>query len=174
MNSSLEIRKCTLKDLDQLITISRDTFITAFEHDNNPDDFNAYIETAFSKETIHEELLQPESDFYFVYYETVLAGYFKLNRGDAQNEQFDVPSIELERIYILASFQNKGIGSSLIALIIELAKKKDVKFLWLGVWEKNTKAIQFYLRHHFTKIGEHPYYIGKDKQTDWLMKYVLN
>jgi ribosomal protein S18 acetylase RimI-like enzyme len=46
-------------------------------------------------------------------------------------------------------------------------------FVWLGVWEHNTAAIKFYQRHGFTKFGEHPYYVGNDKQMDWLMRIDL-
>ena len=57
---------------------------------------------------------------------------------------------------------------------ISLARKEQVEFLWLGVWEENKKAIRFYKRYGFIKFGTHPYYIGADKQTDWLMKYSLS
>jgi len=58
----------------------------------------------------------------------------------------------------------------LLDYVFELAKQKNARYVWLGVWEKNTRAITFYRRHGFKKIGSHPYFIGKDKQTDWLMK----
>jgi len=81
----LSLKKCTLVDLDPLIEISRSTFITSFEKDNNPDDFKTYITSAFSKEKIRSELLNPHSTFYFVYLDDNLVGYFKLNEKDAQN-----------------------------------------------------------------------------------------
>ena len=54
--------------------------------------------------------------------------------------------------------------------IIDIVKAKQVSFLWLGVWQKNNAAIRFYERLGFTKFSTHPYFIGKDKQIDWLMK----
>jgi len=56
----------------------------------------------------------------------------------------------------------------------QLALKTGKSFLWLGVWEKNIRAISFYKEHGFVKFGKHPYYIGKDKQMDWLMRYELS
>lgn len=162
--------KCTINDLDKLVSISKHTFVNAFGKDNDPNDFKDYIDKAFSKKQLEIELLNPDCSFYFAYIEKELVGYFKLNIGAAQNEQFEVNATELERIYILETHQNKGLGKQLLFKCISLTKANNSKFLWLGVWEKNTAAIKFYQRHGFNKIGTHPYYIGTDKQTDWIMK----
>ena len=166
----LSFKKCTLKDLDNLTKLSRKTFIDAFEKDNNSTDFNNYIKLAFSKATIKAEFLNPNTSFYFTYLNNVLVGYFKLNQNEAQNELFDQPSIELERIYVLKEFQGKQIGKLMLLKIRDIVKAKQVSFLWLGVWQKNNAAIRFYERLGFTKFSTHPYFIGKDKQIDWLMK----
>jgi len=168
MNLSFEI--CTLEHLDMLTEISRNTFITAFEKHNDPDDFKNYMDSVFNKASIKAELLKPNVMFYFVYLDEELVGYFKLNENDAQNEQFEKPSIELERIYILETFQGKQIGKQMLLKTIDIAKSKGVAFLWLGVWKKNLSAFRFYERYDFKTFDSHPYYIGKDKQTDWLMK----
>jgi len=170
---NLAFKKCVVQDLDMLTEISRTTFIDAFEKDNKPLDFNNYMDAAFSKETIKAELLNPNSSFYFTYLNQELAGYFKLNKAEAQNEILDQSSIELERIYVLNKFQGLGIGKRMLNEIIAISKVKQLHYLWLGVWELNANAIRFYERHGFKKFGKHPYYIGKDKQTDWLMKLQL-
>ena len=167
---NLSFKKCDIKNLDELIEISRTTFVNAFEKDNNPEDFNNYLHAAFSKETIEVELLNPNSKFYFTYFNNVLVGYFKLNENEAQTEQFDKNTIELERIYVLEPFQGQQIGKYMLFKTIEIAKEKQVSFLWLGVWEKNKAAIRFYKRFGFKKFDTHFYNIGNDKQTDWLMK----
>ncbi len=169
----LSYKTCTLKDLDMLIEISRKTFVVAFEKDNKPEDFRNYINKAFDTEKVKSELLNPNSTFYFAYLREKLIGYFKLNVYDAQNEQFEAQSMELERIYVLSAFQGQQIGKHMLAKAIAIAKSRDMSFLWLGVWQENTSAVRFYERHHFKIFSEHPYYIGKDKQMDWLMKLDL-
>jgi ribosomal protein S18 acetylase RimI-like enzyme len=169
----LSFKLCTLEDLDVLTELSRTTFITAFEKDNNPKDFKNYIEKAFNKDTIKAQLLNPNSTFYFAYYNNEIVGYFKLNENDAQNEQFNQSSMELERIYVLSAFQGKQIGKQMLIKIIDITQAKRVAFIWLGVWQKNTEAVRFYDRFGFKKFDSHPYYIGKDKQIDWLMRLDL-
>jgi ribosomal protein S18 acetylase RimI-like enzyme len=74
---------------------------------------------------------------------------------------------------VLSNYQGKGLGRIMIGEVIELAKERKKEFIWLGVWEENKKAIEFYKSMGFEKFGEHPYYIGQDKQNDWLMKLEL-
>jgi ribosomal protein S18 acetylase RimI-like enzyme len=167
---NLTFKKCTLEDVVTLSEISKTTFIEAFEKDNNPSDFDSYIKVAFSEAKIKSELLNHNSDFYFAYLNNKLVGYFKLNKNEAQTEKFDVKTIELERIYVLKQFQNQGIGKKMLFEIFKIVKSNNVSFLWLGVWEKNRAAIKFYQRYNFKKFDTHFYYIGNDKQTDWLMK----
>lgn len=166
-------RQCTGEDLHTLVKISKETFVAAFEKDNDPDDFKAYIQKAFDPQKLASELSDQDTYFYFVEEDGVLLGYFKLNIGRAQTDVHDLDSMEIERIYVLESHQGKRIGALMLQEIINLAKKMGKSYIWLGVWEHNPKAIRFYQRYHFQKFGEHPYYIGNDKQTDWLLRLDL-
>ncbi|MBT8317305.1 MAG: GNAT family N-acetyltransferase [Lutibacter sp.] len=167
---NLSFKKCSLKNLKKLVEISKTTFINAFEKANNPKDFSNYINVAFSESKIRSELLNENSDFYFTYLNNKLVGYFKLNKNEAQTETFNTKTIELERIYVIEQFQHQGIGKYMLFEIFKIVKSNNVSFLWLGVWEKNRAAIKFYQRYDFKKFDTHFYYIGNDKQTDWLMK----
>lgn len=170
---SLTYRQCTHSDLETLVKISKETFITAFEKDNDPQDFKNYIEKAFSYAQLQSELENPDVFFYFVFDGQQLVGYFKLNLGKAQTDVKDELSLEIERIYVKEAFQGKKFGSQMLDEIQKLTKAKNKAFIWLGVWEHNPSAIRFYQRHGFQKFGEHPYYIGNDKQTDWLLRLEL-
>ena len=169
----LIFKKCSLSDLEQLVQISKSTFIDAFEGENNPGDFKTYLNFAFNKSKMKEELVNLYTSFFFVYLDNDFVGYFKLNESEAQSDLKAEDSLELERIYVVQKFQGQGIGKSMLPYIIKLATKTTKTFLWLGVWEHNKAAIKFYERNGFSKFGMHPYYIGKDKQMDWLMRYDL-
>ena len=162
--------RCTSEDLEELVGISKRTFVEAFSHMNQPEDFDNYINLAFSHATLEEELKNPNASFYFVYLGAELCGYFKINKAGAQTDINDKDSLELERIYVAKEFQGRKIGEWMMSTIKKLAEQTGSSYLWLGVWEKNINAIRFYQRHGFRKFGEHPYYIGKDEQTDWLMR----
>ncbi|MDC6391030.1 GNAT family N-acetyltransferase [Maribacter sp. PR1] len=166
----LDFVPCQLSDLEHLISVSKMTFVHAFKEQNNPDDFNTYIDQAFSREQLHTELTNPNTEFYFVYLKGQLVAYFKLNQSDAQSDIRRNDSMELERIYVLKAFQGKQLGKKILDWVKSKVSKAHKSFLWLGVWEKNQRAIKFYERYGFYKFGTHPYFIGSDEQTDWLMR----
>lgn len=170
---SLSLQQCKLSDVTMLIDVARTTFVDAFEKDNAPEDFKAYIDFAFEREKILAELKNPDTTFYFVYEDTNLVGYLKLNENDAQTDIKSKDGMELERIYVLQDCQGRQIGKWMLNEVKGMASSKQKSFLWLGVWEHNLKAIKFYEKHGFSKFGTHPYYVGKDKQTDWLMRFEL-
>lgn len=159
------------QDLDRLVMIAKKTFVDAFEQDNNPTDFQEYVEIAFSKVQLKKELENPRSVFYFVFDTEVMVGYFKLNEGYAQTDLKLTESIELERIYVLQEFQGKKIGAGILQEALKIASTKKKEFIWLGVWQKNKAAIRFYEKYGFEKFESHPYYIGDDRQIDWLMRF---
>lgn len=169
----LVYKKCDLADLGVLLHIAETTFIDAFKKDNHPEDFQNYLDFAFSEDKIKKELNNPNSYFYFVYKNEELVGYFKLNFNSAQTDVKLTDSVELERIYVIQSQQGKQIGATILKKAKNMANLQDKSFLWLGVWEHNKEAIRFYQRHGFYQFGTHPYFIGNDEQTDWLMRYDL-
>ena len=173
MSNSPAFEKLSPEDLPELKELSRSTFYEAFASDNNPDDLEAYLDATFGDENLRKELLNPLSEFYFARINGETVGYFKINLGDAQTEFQDENGMELERIYVKKEFQNKKIGQKMLGTVIEMAIQRKMKYLWLGVWEKNEKAIQFYLRNNFVLDGSHPYLVGNDLQTDKIMKLLL-
>ena len=173
VQAEIKLRKCVNSDLDALIEIARNTFIETFAHLNDPIHFDPYVEKAFSETQVRKELENPASHYYFVYYNDHLAGYLKLNLAPAQSDINDPNSLEVERIYVSAAFHGKGLGKALFKLAHDMAHERQLKFIWLGVWEHNAKALRFYESYGFYRFAQHPFKLGDDLQTDWLMRLDL-
>ena len=173
MSTPITITSVRPSDVDQLLSLSRKTFYDAFEHLNNPADFEAYTSVAFTREKLLAELENPDSQFYFAVIDNEPVGYVKLNYRNTQTEFKDTDAIEVERIYVLASQQGKKIGNQLLDFAINKAIKEDMKYIWLGVWEHNHNAQRFYARNDFVECGSHHFWVGNDQQTDILMKKEL-
>lgn len=172
-SKNVTFEKLSLNHLRELKDLSRKTFIQAFGADNNPEDLEKYLNSSFGEENLKNELLNPLSEFYFAKQEGKTIGYFKINLGDAQTDFCEEDAMELERIYVQQDSQNQKIGQTMLDTVIEMAIQRKMRYLWLGVWEKNERAIDFYLRNGFRLSGSHPYMVGNDKQTDKIMKLFL-
>jgi ribosomal protein S18 acetylase RimI-like enzyme len=166
----VRIRRCELADLDALRNIAFQTFDDTFRRLNDASSFNEYLDASFSRTRLETELKNPHSTFFFLYNDDVLAGYMKINQGDAQTDLRDPEALEIERIYVVRDFQGLGLGKALIDKAMEVARLAKKKAVWLGVWKKNGNAIAFYTRMGFAKAGTHDFYMGKKRQTDFIMR----
>lgn len=174
MEKNITINKINIADLEALRKISIDTFRTAFAWGNTEEDLNAYMNNAFSEETLAGEINDPNSFFYFACIENQPVGYLRLNVKNAQSDLQAENGLEVSRIYIDQHYQGNGIGKVLLDKALETAEERKVDFIWLGVWEKNPGAIRFYERNGFVKFSTHPFMLGTDKQTDILMKRMID
>lgn len=68
------------------------------------------------------------------------------------------------------SLPKKGVGKFLLEHAINSARQKQKKYVWLGVWEKNERALRFYEQNGFYRIGTHCFILGKDRQIDHIMR----
>ncbi|WP_025731655.1 GNAT family N-acetyltransferase [Heyndrickxia ginsengihumi] len=166
---TVNIKQCILEDIHMLQEISYETFNETFGHQNSLENMNAYLEKAFNLQQLEKELSNRSSQFFFIYFHHEVAGYLKVNTGDAQSEEMGDESLEIERIYIKNKFQKQGLGKYLINKAIEIAMEWNKKKIWLGVWEKNENAIAFYKKIGFVQTGAHSFYMGDEEQTDFIM-----
>jgi diamine N-acetyltransferase len=171
---TIKIERCTLADSHRLQDISHETFNETFKDQNTPDNMKAYLEKAFNLSQVEEELSNPSSQFFFVYFKNYLAGYLKVNMNDAQSEEYGDEFLEIERIYIKHNFHKLGLGKYLLKKAIDIAKEYNKKKIWLGVWERNENAIAFYKKLGFVQTGTHSFYMGDEEQVDIIMVKSLN
>jgi ribosomal protein S18 acetylase RimI-like enzyme len=163
------ITRCTENEWKQLQEISHITFDETFRAQNKPENMEAYLTQAFTEEKIKNELSEENSQFFFIYAGEEPAGYLKVNIADAQTEEMGNEALEIERIYILKAFQNRGLGRILFDKTMDIADEMQASKIWLGVWEKNNKAIAFYKKLGFSEYGSHSFYMGDEEQTDIIM-----
>jgi diamine N-acetyltransferase len=171
---SIEIQKVTINEIGQLQKIGKQTFYETFSAGNSEENMIKYLDEAFSVEKLMTELSDNNAEFYFATLDNTVIGYLKLNFGQSQTELQDDKAIEIERIYVLKDFHGKRVGQILYDQAIHIAKQKNAEYVWLGVWEENPRAINFYKKNGFVEFDKHVFILGNDGQTDIMMKLKLN
>lgn len=170
---NLSVRKVTLSDIDQLQRIGRQTFYETFSAGNTEENMKKYLEEGFSTEKVTAELNNEYSEFYFASLNDNVIGYLKINFGQSQTELKDEKALEIERIYVLNEYHGKRVGQLLYEKAIQIANRRNVDYIWLGVWEENPRAISFYKKNGFVEFDKHIFKLGDDEQTDIMMKLQL-
>ncbi len=170
---NISIIKANLQDIEKLQKIGRQTFFETFSESNSEENMQKYLDGGFSIEKLTTELTDTNAEFYFAVLDEEVIGYLKLNFGDSQTELKDNKALEIERIYVSKEFHGKSVGQLLYDKAIEVAKHKNVDYVWLGVWEENPRAISFYKKNGFVEFNKHIFKLGDDEQIDIMMKLNL-
>lgn len=173
MIKAIQLRRLTATDLLLLKEISVRTFVDSFSDQNTAENMEQYLSLSFSDEKLRQELANPHSAFYFAEINTIPIGYLKVNWGNSQTELMVEKSIEIERIYVEREYHGKQVGQCLLDKALHLAKGMNAASAWLGVWEKNPRAIRFYQKNGFIEFDKHIFKLGNDEQTDILMRLVF-
>ncbi|KPE50915.1 GNAT family N-acetyltransferase [Chryseobacterium indologenes] len=167
------INKATAEDLETIQTLGRQTFSETFSESNSEEAMKQYLEESFSTGKIKSELNNADSHFFIAWEDDDPVGYLKLNAGSAQTELQNDDALEIERIYVKKSHHGKKIGQLLYEKAIEMAENLQKEYLWLGVWEENRRALDFYRKNGFETFGTHTFRLGDDEQTDLMMRKTL-
>jgi ribosomal protein S18 acetylase RimI-like enzyme len=169
MSHEYTTRIATTSDVDLLRELGVKTFSDTFREFNTPENMRIYLMKNFSRQQIEEEVTDPAGEFLLVYDGDVCVGYARMRTSKTPNELV-APAVEIERLYAVKEYIGKNVGGALMNSCLARAKEKKFKTVWLGVWEKNIRAIRFYEKYGFAKFGDHIFMLGDDAQTDWLMK----
>lgn len=171
---SIKISKASIEALATLQQIGKATFFETFAESNSEADMKKYLDENFSTEKLTAEVNHPDSQFFVAWEGQSPIGYLKVNTGMAQTElQQDESTLEIERIYVLSAYHGKKVGQLLYEKALEVAGLLKKSSIWLGVWEKNPRAIKFYTKNGFVPFGQHLFKMGDDEQTDIMMKKKL-
>jgi ribosomal protein S18 acetylase RimI-like enzyme len=172
-NHAIHIRYATTADAALLADLGAKTFAETFAADNTPENMAAYLESAFNIAKQTAELNDSASCFLIAHSGDTTIGYTKLRVGAVPDEVGDPNAIELQRIYVLKDWLGHKVGAALMQASLNEAAAKGHRTIWLGVWERNPRAIAFYQKWGFEQVSTHVFQLGDDPQTDWIMRRSL-
>ena len=162
------IRAATAADRAVLTDFGRRTFYETFAADNTPDDMAAYLAGAFSEAKQSAELADPHRVTLFAERLGRVLGYAQLHFGSVP-DCVDLPgAAELVRLYVDSDVKGQGVARQLMEAVERAAAERS-QAIWLGVWERNPRAIAFYKKCGLVAVGTHAFTLGRDAQLDHIM-----
>lgn len=107
-----------------------------------------------------------------------LRGYTMLVFGepsdaDAASSVTLRPTVELSKCYVLPSHQGYGTSGMLMAASLATAGEWGAAGIWLGVNEENARAIRFYEKSGFAKVGRKSFLVGDRYESDYVLERPL-
>ena len=164
-----DLRRATPADAAGLATFAAAAFADSFGAQNRTEDMAAYLAEAFSEPLQRAELTDPRCTVFLAERDGEIVGYAMLRDGVAPPCVADASAIEIARLYAGQRWIGAGIGALLMQRCLVEAASRGRRTIWLGVWERNVRAIGFYQRWHFTIVGSQIFQLGSDRQNDRVM-----
>ncbi|MCA2983682.1 GNAT family N-acetyltransferase [Gemmatimonas sp.] len=172
-SATLRMRRAEIDDADVLSRFARRTFSHTFAADNDPADMAAYLALAFSPERQRGELAEPRRTGLLAELDGALVGYAYLMSGTPHEAVVAAHPVQLERFYVDHAWHGRGVATALMEAVLCASREGGGDVLWLGVWERNARAIRFYARWGFAAVGTQTFMLGADPQRDAVMRRAL-
>ena len=162
------IRRAEASDASLLAELAARTFRETFGADNTPEDLKAHLESSYGAAQQAEEIADPDVRTLLAYGNNELIGFAQVRCKAFPTCVVAERPVELHRFYLARFARGTGAAKPLMLKAREAARDLGGLHLWLGVWERNPRAVAFYLKSGFAKVGSHNFVVGSDTQTDWV------
>jgi len=168
------IRNANIADAKRLSILADKTFRDTFEAFNTAEDMKLHCESHYSETIQANEILNSEIVTLVCESGDELIGYVQLRWNNAPTCVGGIHTTEIQRLYVDKLWHGKGIAQDLMARSLAFAEGRGSDKLWLGVWERNPRAIAFYKKFAFVEVGAHVFPLGSDPQRDIILVRDLN
>ena len=173
----VRVRRASVDDAARLAEFGRQAFHDTFAADNRPEDMAAYLDATFGEPQQRAELLDARATYLVAEREAAdgadMVGYARIGAGEPP-EGIRAPAVEIRRFYARRDTIGQGVGAALMTACLDHARALGAQGVWLGVWERNARAIAFYERWGFVDVGSCTFVLGEDVQTDRIMARALD
>ena len=163
---SVTYRRGRVADAAALASFASRAFTDTYAEHNTAEDMREYLASAFGVEQQTRELTNPDMITVLAESGGEIVGYSQLlRRASAAVAAFEAP-IEIYRFYVDRSAHGTGVAQQLMKDALAAARDLGGRHAWLGVWERNPRAIAFYRKCGFEDVGTQIFELGTDRQTD--------
>lgn len=173
--STLTTRPAAPTDAAALAELASETFPLACPPHTTAEAIAAFIAEHFTTPRFEEYLADPSrvlvvsenADAGLVGYSMLISG--EPRDADAAGAVAARPAIELSKFYTRATAHGTGVAAPLMAATLAAAAATGAVAMWLGVNEENARAIRFYEKHGFVKVGRKHFTVGGRIEDDWVL-----
>ena len=146
---------------DIISSIGKQAFRSAFGSlFNSKEELREYLDYTYDLAKISKSIEKENNVFFIAFVENVPVGFAKVKK-DSLNDQIEsIAQMELQKIYVLPYYHGSGAGPALIDAVLGLADEVCPDYIWLDTHITNSKAIRFYEKYGFQKVGKYYFMIG--------------
>ena len=169
----ISVQRAAGEDARLVASLATVTFYEAYFEQDDPHDLADYLAESFSTGRIEAEIGDPDCHFFIAHERGRAIGYAKMRESEPHSSVTSAKPIELQRIYTLERVWGTGAGEVLLRHCLDFARGRGKDAVWLGVWEQNPRAMAFYEKHGFERVGTLEFLYGSTFGINAVMRILL-
>jgi diamine N-acetyltransferase len=158
-------------DAAALRELFAESFVETFGHLYHPGDLQEFLATN-SEAKWKASLSDPHTAIRVAEMGGEIAGFVELAPKKLPYET-GAPAIELRRLYLRSGAHGRGIADELMKWALKEAAFRGAQELVLSVYVDNRRALRFYERHGFEKVGRYDFMVGSHADEDLILRHVI-
>lgn len=171
---SPNIRAAADDDLAALVTLAGRSFFDAYRETDDHATIEEYCARNFTHARFATILADPCARVLVAADAAgALGGYAQVARTAPPPCVTGPRPVELVRLYLAKEWIGRGAGAALMRAAIDEALRLGGRTLWLGVYERNPRAMEFYRRFGMRVVGTKPWEWGGEVFQDPVMERAI-
>jgi GNAT superfamily N-acetyltransferase len=166
---TVTLRLATVDDAPELSRFGAASFIDWYLPDNEPENVYAHVASTYRPERQAAEIAEPGQWALLAHVDGTLAAYAMLRTDTPCPEGVTQADAEIRRFYVGREWHGQGLARQLMQAVLQRGREAGAKGLWLTCWERNPRALAFYAKSGFSRVGTAIFTVGNDPQTDHLL-----
>jgi ribosomal protein S18 acetylase RimI-like enzyme len=169
VHQTVDIRPASAADAAALAVVAERTFRDAFGPFNRAEDMDAHCAASYGEHVQARAIADPAIEVVVAERDGELLGYAQLRWRAAPACVVAARPAEVQRLYVDRRWHGTGVAQALMEELLRRAGAGRADAVWLGVWERNPRAIAFYAKYGFSTVGDQPFRLGRDVQRDLVL-----
>jgi ribosomal protein S18 acetylase RimI-like enzyme len=162
------IRQGQRRDAENLSALAIQVWLHTYATEGVSSAISRYVLSEFTPEKFEALLSHEASAVLVAEVGENLVGYATVITGRACPVATSSKA-ELATLYVQEPFIGKGVGSALLGQVEQWARQRTNTPVWLTVNSKNLRAIAFYAKHGYTKLGITYFELGNQKHENLVL-----
>lgn len=135
------------EDAEGIASVARRIWRQSYSHIISRAQIDYMLEQRFSQNQLSADLSGNECQYWIIRRGAEVVGYGSMALTPVEGR------LKIQQLYVEASERGGGLGRRLMDQMIELAKTREARVVWLTVNRDNQSAIGFYQQYGFSMAG---------------------
>ncbi|MCU1572167.1 MAG: acetyltransferase [Micrococcaceae bacterium] len=175
---TITIRPAVPDEAAALAELAAVTFPLACPPSTTTADIADFLRRSLSEDNFRAFLRDPRRVLLVAVEEGRLVGYTLLvttppTDPDVTAALTTLPTVELSKCYVHPDRHGAGLAARLMSASLARGAAEGAAAIWLGVNQENSRAIRFYEKSGFRKVGTKTFLLGSRTEHDFVMERIV-